>query len=305
MKQKHFMDIENLREEDTELRMGNGHGFEPGDIIQISEKWDGSNACVAYDIETDSLVAFSRKQELSFNNTLNGFYNYVKQLDKEDFKDYPNYRIFGEWGNKNKIIYNQECYKKWYVYDIYDVETECWLPQSIVKQFCKEHNLIYIHILYEGAFISWEHCKSFMNSPAYGEKQEGVVIKNQSKLNNPNSRLPFYLKIVNDSFKESMKTREKVVDPEAEMAKAEAQKIIESIVTKNRIEKELFKMRDEQILPENIEPKDMKLVAQNLPKRIYEDCMKEEKELVIQCGEYFSKLLSGQVMKLAKEIILS
>ena len=41
IKQKHFMDIENLREEDTELRQGNGHGFVVGDIIQISEKIDG------------------------------------------------------------------------------------------------------------------------------------------------------------------------------------------------------------------------------------------------------------------------
>ena len=44
MKQKHFMDIENLREEDTELRQGNGYGFVVGDIIQISTKVDGSNA---------------------------------------------------------------------------------------------------------------------------------------------------------------------------------------------------------------------------------------------------------------------
>lgn len=70
MKQKHFLDIENLRENDTELRRGNGYGFEKGDIVSITEKIDGSNSSIKYDPETDSLIAFSRKQELSFNNTL-------------------------------------------------------------------------------------------------------------------------------------------------------------------------------------------------------------------------------------------
>ena len=101
-----------------------------------------------------------------------------------------------------------------------------------------------------------------------------------------------------------MKTKEKVIDPEKEEAKAEAQKIVESIVTKNRIEKELFKMRDEGIIPEKIQPSDMKLVAQNLPKRIFDDCMKEEKELVLAAGEYFGKMCGAYTMKLAREVIL-
>ena len=53
-----------------------------------------------------------------------------------------------------------------------------------------------------GEFISWEHCMTFCNSPAYGDKQEGIVIKNQTKLNDPNTRMPFVLKIVNDCFSE-------------------------------------------------------------------------------------------------------
>ena len=157
---------------------------------------------------------------------------------------------------------------------------------------------------YEGKFVSWEHCKTFMNSPAYGELQEGIVIKNQSNLNNPDNRNPFYLKLVNESFSEVMKRREKVIDPKQEAEKIEAQEIVNSIVTKRRVEKELYKMRDEGVLPEKITSSDMKLVAQNLPKRIYEDCVKEEKDLVVAAGEYFGKMCNGQVMKYAREIIL-
>lgn len=299
------MDISRVKFGD-ELTPSNIGGFEVGDIIQITEKWDGSNASIRYDIETGKLIAFSRRLELTFNNTLNGFWNYVQSLNAEEYKDTPNYVIFGEWGVKNAIRYNQDAYGKWYVYDIYDVEKEEYLPQTEVKKFVEEHGLTYIHVLYEGEFISWEHCQTFCNSPAYGDKQEGIVIKNQTKLNNPYSRTPFVLKIVNDCFSEVKKDnhRQKIEDPQKIKEREHAQSIIDMVVTKRRVEKEIYKMRDEGIVPEKIEPSDMKIVAQNLPKRIYEDCLKEERELVESAGEYFGKMCSSKAMYLAREIIL-
>lgn len=305
MEQKHFMDIERVKFGD-ELTLSNTGGFEVGDIIQITEKWDGSNASIRYDEESGCLVAFSRKLRLDFNKTLSGFWNYVQSLNPEDYKNTPNYVIFGEWGVKNAIKYDQEHYGKWYVYDIYDVENQIYLPQSEVKKFTQEHGLIYIHVLYEGEFISWEHCMTFCNSPAYGNMQEGIVIKNQTKLNSPNIRFPFVLKIVNECFSEVKKDnhRQKIEDPQKIREREHAQSIVDMIVTKRRVEKELYKMRDEGIVPEKIAPQDMKIIAQNLPKRIYEDCLKEERELVSSAGELFGKLSASKAMAFAKEIIL-
>ena len=150
MKQKHFIDIQNIREEDTELRNRNTYAFDTDCIIQITEKFDGSNACACWDSETNQMVAFSRKQELDYKNTLNGFWNYVQTLNPDDYKDTPNYVIFGEWGVKNAIRYNPEAYGKWYIYDIYDVEKQEYLPQFEVQKFVDKHNLTYIHVLYEG-----------------------------------------------------------------------------------------------------------------------------------------------------------
>lgn len=303
MKQKHFMDIENLRDGNTEFRRSNSIGFEPGDIIQISEKIDGANFSILYDTDKSCVVAFSRKQELTYDKTLSGAWNYAMQLDPAGFKNHPSWVVFGEWSVKNKIKYDDRFKNKWIVYDIYDKEIEQWLPQTMVRVWCEKYGFEYIHELYYGPFISWDHCRKFLNSPEYGNKQEGIVVKNQTKLNNSDTHVPFYLKIVNEDFKESMQ-REKVVDPEVEAAKAEALSIVQSIVTRNRIEKELFKMRDEGILPDKITPSDMKVVAQNLPKRIYDDCVKEENELVIAAGEFFGKLCGSQTMKIAREIIL-
>ena len=102
----------------------------------------------------------------------------------------------------------------------------------------------------------------------------------------------------------SDKTKEKIIDFEKENAKNEAHKIMESICTKNRIEKELYKMRDEGILPEKIEPTDFRTVAMNLPKRIYADLIKEERELVEACGEFGGKMCQQVSMGIAKDLIL-
>jgi hypothetical protein len=304
LKQKKFMDISRIKE-NTELTESNTRGFEVGDHINISIKFDGSNASFRYDKETGKLVAFSRKQELTYNNTLSGFWNFVQSLDANKFKNYPNYVFFGEWAVKNKIVYKPEYRKIWLMYDIYDVENECYLSQLTVKDFADKFGFTYIHVLYDGEFISWEHCKSFMNEVVYSESiEEGIVIKNQSKLNDLNSRTPFVLKIVNERFSEVMKHKIKEVNSEKEAARAQAAEIVESIVTRSRVEKEIYKMRDEGILPEKIDPSDMKLVAQNLPKRIYEDCVKEENELVMAAGEYFGKMCGNTAMRHARSIIL-
>jgi len=305
---KHFMDIEVLREFDTEIKLSNAKGFEVGDLIQITEKVDGSTASINY--VNGKLNVFSRRQDLTSNNTLGGFYNFAQTLNVATYADTPNLVIFGEWLRKNKIIYDEKTMYKWYVYDIYDLSTEQWMSQNFVKEFCKTHDLIYIHVLYEGPFVSWDYCRTFMNSPSYGNRQEGIVIKNQTKLNNPNSRLPFYLKIVNDDFKESMKikVREPKSDEQIE-AETKAGELARSIVTERRVEKMIFALRDDGIFPEKLEPKDMKLVAQNLPKRVYDDCLKEEVEVVNAIDELgvqpFSKICNSIVMQIARNMICS
>jgi hypothetical protein len=306
MEQKKFMDISRIKE-DTELTESNAKGFEVGDLIVVQEKVDGSNASISYNSEKDELVAFSRKHELNYSMTLNGFWNWVQTLNVASFRKHPNYVFFGEWLVSHTIKYKPEAYKKFYFYDVYDKVNRCYLTQDKVKELANELDFIYVKTYYVGEFISWEHCMSFMKESDIAlSTPEGVVCKNMTKLNNPNSRTPFYLKIVNEDFSEIKKAnhRQKVEDPQKLQAKAQAQSIVDEIVTKRRVEKEIYKMRDEGILPEKIEPSDMKTIAQLLPKRIYDDCVKEELELVKAAGEYFGKLCGNTTMRYAREIIL-
>ena len=306
MEQKHFMEISYVKEQDTDLTSANTKGFEVGDQIVIQEKVDGASASFTYDKENDMLLAFSRRNELNYSNTLRGFWNWVQEeLDLDTFGKYPDYIFFGEWLTSHKIQYRQDAYKKFYFYDVWDKKNQCYLKQKRVKELAEELGLIYVKTYYVGPFISWEHCKSFMKESdiAIGEP-EGVVVKNQTKINNPWSRTPFVLKIVNEKFSERMKTKEKVIDPEKEAEKNRANLIVQEIITRNRIEKEIYKMIDEGILPEKIEPEDMRIVAKNLPKRIYQDCVKEELEMVKAAGEYFGKACGSFTMLHARNFIL-
>ena len=309
---KKFIDIEHIRLEDDNFKQNNVFGFEVGDHISIQTKIDGSNASVYYNDEIDGLQACSRKQELTYNNNLNGFWNYVQALDTpvvEWFKAHPTLVMFGEWATGiNKIkTYDKSYLKKWVVYDIYNTETKMYLAQDFVKSVCESLDLEYIEVLYDGEFKSWDHVKSFLNSSTKygGDTQEGVVVKNETKLVNVETRCPAYVKIVNDSFKESMKTKvkkEKSADEIEEIKRVEA--LVDSVVTQRRVEKGIEKLRDQGILPEKLTPQDMKIVARNLPKTIYDDVVKEENEKVISGGELFGKFCNAKVMKLAKDIII-
>ena len=318
--QKKFIDIDYIREDDLvigkkddgtdAIRSKNTGAFEPGDIIQITTKIDGANASIAWDETTSKLEIFSRTNLLNSPGALRGFYDYVKtEIEpKTDWSIYKDFVFFGEWCVGHTIkSYNKEWFNKWRVYDIWCKSTGCYVSQEQVKAICKQLSLNYIEELYYGPFISWDHCKSFLNkSIAYGPEQEGIVIKNQSKLNNENNKAPAYLKIVNECFKESQhsKKEKKTLDPEAEAAKAEAVKLAASIVTEARVRKLILKLVDEGLVPAELQPKDMGTVMKQLPKRCFDDCLKEESETVKQLGEFAGKFIAAEAAKQARKIVV-
>ena len=294
---KNYIDIPRLKETYTSA-------FHTGDIIQITEKLDGSNASVQYDVENNSICAYSRKQSLDFKNNLSGFYEFTQNMDVEFLKKYSDYRFFGEWNLKHLVKYPEDRIKNFYCFDIYDTKNGKWMEQDFVKRVCKEGNISLVPEFYFGEFISWEHIMEFVGKTSFGlEHGEGVVVKNQSNLNNPNSKTPFVVKIVGEKYQEVSKHRErKPVSPE-ELAKREYQmKLTESIVTKNRVEKILYKMVMDGELRQDWDEQDMKSIARIIPSKVYEDCQKEESETVSQI-ENFGKTCSSVTMKYCREIL--
>ena len=310
--QKKFIDIEHIREEDIDLgngvvRRSNVGAFEVGDQIQISEKIDGANASIAYNADEGKLEVFSRTNLLDGADGLRGFKAFVELKFKPDeFKAFPDYVIFGEWCISHKCRYDQSWYNMWRVYDIWDKSKKNYLSQDAVKAFCKEHDIEYIHVLYEGPFESWAHCRQFMDVKSYGGiEQEGIVVKNQTKLDRDDIRYPKYLKIVNDAFKESMVKKEKKhIDPEQAKLDAENMAKMESIVTDVRVKKLVMKCVDEGIVPAELEPKHIGTLMKALPKMAFDDIVKEEPEVVKTVGAPSGKLCSMLVAKHVKALVL-
>jgi hypothetical protein len=282
------------------------NGFEVGDHIVIQTKIDGANAAIRYDPETDKVVAQSRKNILDTSNTLRGFYEFTQLLNKDRIKEIlrADFILYGEWLVPHSVSYPENAYKHFYVYDIYDTKRNEWAPQWFVEGTAELLHLPYVKTWYDGEFISWEHCKSFLPNSAYGEvEQEGIVVKNMTKLNSLDNHEPFYVKIVNARFKEKMERKEKKSQsPEQIAFEEEENNKAKTIVTRARVEKLLHKFVDEGILPENWGGEQMSIVARNLPKRIFEDCMKEEKETVAAIDN-FGKRASSIAMKTAKDIL--
>lgn len=306
---KKYVDIERFKEKYDTV-------FSLGENITVTEKIDGSNASFTYDPATNSVLAFSRKNQLNEANNLNGFWNWAQQLTVSQvdmLTQGGRYIVFGEWLTKHTIQYPDYKYKNFYMFDVWDTETEQYLPHedtwAIFKglEKCAEltqQAIYFVPVIYEGEFKGWDHLYQFVGQTSMGATPigEGIVIKSQDRLDNKSSRTPAYIKIVSEKFSEVHHDHKKPVDPE-ELKKRDAERqYVATVATKRRAEKCLQKLVDEGQLRPDWDEHDMGTIAKILPKMMYEDCRKEEPEVVTAC-ENFGKICGGLTMGYAREFL--
>lgn len=302
MIQKKYVDIERVK-------TGFAEAF-VGDTVTLTEKVDGSNGSIAYDAATDTVCAFSRRQPLDETRNLNGFYEWVMSIPKEiviNLTENGKYIVFGEWLVKNKIQYPNDKYKKFYLFDVYDTETECYTPYERVESaynVLKEYGAQLAPLFYHGEWVSWDHVQGFVGKTELGATPcgEGVVIKSQTRLTDKhNSRCPKHLKVVSEHFAEVQKTKTPI-DPEVLKAREAQRELAATIVTRRRVEKTLMRMCEDGIIPYEWDAHDMSTIARNINKLMYQDCMKEEPETAAQV-ENFGKVCAGLTMEHVREIL--
>ena len=308
MKQKKYMNIERLK-------INYENCFDIGEEITISEKIDGSNASFSYDPETDSILAFSRRQPLNEINTLNGFWEWTQRLDKQAIiiaTQGGRLVIFGEWLTKHSVSYPENRMKNFYMFDVWDTETEEYLPfedvsaiyAGLSKAIEKNQEVIYMApIFYQGPFNNWKEVYSFVGKTELEAAPcgEGIVVKSQERLKDNNSRRPIYLKIVSEQFAEVKKTK-KPLDPEELKKKEALRNYASTVVTYRRAEKIIQKMIEDNIIPEDWDEKDMGVIAKNIGKLMYADCLKEEEDTV-KAIENFGKICNGLTMEYVRKML--
>lgn len=296
---KKYKDIERLKDKYAPA-------FKAGEHITITEKIDGANASIVVN-EDGTLTACSRRNELNQNNTLQGFYDFVQTLDASIVSAAltSRYILFGEWLVKHTIRYPEDKMKQFYVFDVYDTETEQYMPWDFTKQIAEFIGLKTVPLFYDGPFISWEHIYSFVGKTEMGGEPtgEGIVIKSQDRLDNKFSGTPEYVKIVAKEFSEVHQSKpQKEIDPAKIAAKKADETLAATIVTARRITKGLEKLIEDGIIPEDWDEKSLGVIAKHLPRAIYNDCVKEEPETVAQI-ENFGKICGSLTMKLAREAV--
>lgn len=290
--------------------------------IRIGVKLDGANGQIEVNSKGE-LLSYSRNNLLTEEMNLSGFYQYV--LDKVDPTLLPkNIKIFGEWLVPHKIVYPKDAYKKFYIFSMYDPDKKEYIsPDSDVYKNIEAYLVNHCGmekeiVVYEGPYLGIEHIQNIANEVTkegieYTRQQpetmddvfhEGIVVKAHDYRNPYGDQL--FVKIVGERFKEIKKVKYKDKTPGPDLS-VEG-KIVDFAVTEARIEKMLYKLVDEGILPEGFDLEQMPIIARNLPKRIYEDIMKEELDTIKdEFGEFdpkvIGKKISSKTMTIAKDII--
>ena len=300
MKMKHYMDIERLKPSFAD-------GFAPGDHIIIEEKIDGACFSLRYDPETDSIAAFSRRRQLDEANNLRGALQWAQAQDKEKIKKIlgSNMVAFGEFLVRHTVPYPDERYNQPYFFDVYDTASQSYLTYEEAREIIDLLDFNFVPVFYDGEFTSWDDVKKYLGQTDLGgEYGEGVVVKNQTRLNDPNTRMPFYTKIVTDKFRETKGQRHnKPVDMDKLAERTRVQELVDSVVTEARVRKLVLKMVDDGLIPEEWDNHDMGTIAKNLGKAVYYDCQKEEPEVVEEAGPMFGKTAGVTAMRIVREIL--
>lgn len=301
IQQKRYVDIERLKDKYASA-------FHVGEHITITEKIDGANAAVAYDAENGCLVAFSRRQMLNADNTLQGFYAHVLTFDPVKWADATSngrYIVFGEWLVKHTIRYPDEFMRQFYVFDVWDTQIEQYVPWFLTHQIANALGLKTVPLFYDGEFTSWDDIYAMVGRTHMGAEPtgEGIVIKSQDRLDNKFSGTPAYVKIVAKEFSEVHQSKpQKEIDPAKIAARQAAEDLAATIVTQRRVEKVIQKFVEDNLIPEDWDEKDLGTLARNLPRAIYDDCVKEEREIVNQIDN-FGKICASLAMKHARNLV--
>lgn len=261
-----------------------------GARIVVWEKIDGANA--SFKREGDTVLAFSRNNQLDEHNTLGGFFEWVQgNIKAEDLKDGVIY--FGEYTNPHKINYGENT-KKFFLFDVYNEITEKYEPLQIVKYEAERLSLNLAPIFYEGEFQSLEHIMEFVGKSQLAPDGigEGVVIKNYSYTDRFGNQI--FTKIVTKSFQETNGGKVK----EFKVSKDPLTSFIEDTVTEARVEKMLHKLVDEGKLKEDYAIEDMGTILKLLGSSVYEDVMKEE-------ADTLAKVIKNRVGRAVPNVVKS
>lgn len=169
--------------------------------VHVEEKVDGANLSVW--LEEDGIHVGSRNNDLTKNgNEFNGAVEYCKNHEgiSNLLRDYPTYRLYGEWLVKHTVEYKATAYRKFYLFDILDASAEIYMASPMVHELADRYGIEQVPLIATIESPTMEQLNELMGKSQFGDRGEGIVIKNPGFINQFGKHC--YAKIVSESFKE-------------------------------------------------------------------------------------------------------
>ena len=165
--------------------------------VYVYYKIDGTNGCIW--LNQDGMLSFgSRNRELFWNADNADFLKSIVNDERTHdallhyLHHHPTHIIYGEWLVPHTLkTYNENAWKKFYIFDIYDTETGKYVPyESYAELFDERYpNLYYIPLLAKLENPTEEELKKLLDSTGNWLVKEnsglgeGILIKNYDFIN--------------------------------------------------------------------------------------------------------------------------
>lgn len=177
---KNYGKIHRLGKEETE-------GILIGDCV-IQEKVDGANASIWIDDEGKLKMGTRTRVLPEEGDDFNGFVTYVRAHTgiQALLTLHPNYRLFGEWLVKHTVEYKATVYRKFYLFDIWvheEGETGRWISSEQAFDLAFEFQIEHVPNIATIINPTIEQIQEFVGRSKFGDRGEGIVIKNYSFVN--------------------------------------------------------------------------------------------------------------------------
>lgn len=339
---KVFQKIKSLdNEEKFERKLANKIGkdnlvtFEDDDSITVTEKIDGSNAQVKH-VDNDLLV-YSHKKQLDENNTLNGFYNFVMDNKEQLLKLIPdNFSFFGEWLTPHHLIYPQNAYNKWYLFDAFSFDNSTsnkgtYFGINYIKWISELTDLNLYEDSFNGVIGNFSGLPEVFTVPIYthpyransleqiddirqtlsnhsllGAKdnaEEGIVVTNTDKIIDidEDTKGPIRVKAVNAAFKEVMHSKKPL-----EAGEKSAINWANKYITEPRVRKYILELMDENVIKGDLSFDMLRDgTSSNIASIVYADALSESQETpmaLTPASSSYSKNVK-RVRKMANKLV--
>lgn len=247
--------------------------------IYVTEKLDGANA--SFMLEDGELKCFSRNQQLTPDNGLRGFYQWVQEnINPNELVE--GYKYYGEWLVQHKIDY-KDMMGKFVLFAIRRTTTEFkeYLHFDYVQSQGEMLNLPVVHLHYRGKYDEnfWNMIEEVKEKSAYPDVEfaEGVVIFIPDEVFPRMKDEQVYLKVISDKFAEV-----KRVKPTGKGKKKTLEDLIRSLASQERMDKLIMKKIDEGELEEELGYEDIGLIIKTVMDDFATDVIEEEGDVITE-----------------------